>query len=1541
MKTIYNYLILLIIIGLQINIATKAAEEGLCAVVKIEIKQELTLERQAFDAHMRISNGLTNLDLENLKINVTFADENGDPVHATSDPNDTTALFFINIDTMEGIDDIDGNGIIPASSSADIHWLIIPAPDSGGTVGTLYYIGATLEYTMGGEEHSTQVTPDYIFVKPQPLLTLDYFLPNEVYGDDAFTPEIEPPIPYTLGVRIKNDGHGIARQLKIESAQPRIVENELGLLIGFEIISSSVNNQPTNPSLLIDFGDIQAGKTAVGRWQMITTLSGEFTEFNADFTHADELGGELTSLIQATNTHFLEKDVLVDLPGRDEIRDFLAKDNDILRVYESHGLDTQVNDHSDDAMLQLQNQSLFKITAPVTAGFLYLKLPDPLAGTKAIKQIVRSDGKVLSLDNVWLSKSRRENNEWEYFIKLFDSNSTGQYQITLETATQGPQAPVLQFIPDRTTPENQQISFLVKASDPNGTIPTLSATNLPSGARFIVQNEGEAFFDWTPVKGQAGSYDITFTASDGTLETSQTARIIVYSNAEDSDGDGMPDSCEMQYFGNLERDGRSDFDNDGISDLEECLLGTDPTLKIPDILINEADIQATENTEFIELYDSGIGNTPLDGLIIALFDGELDQTYAAFDLDGFTTDADGYFVIGGSEIANADLTVPENNTVTVTTDEPAPLEGLKVYLFNAAGNYTGTYAVTDANGQAHFTDFEAGEYKFRIDYLEAHFWSENVNLPETTLIDVTIAHETLEIQIDTAANLEGIKVYLFSASNAYLGRYAVTDAEGKVSFYLPVGQTYTFRADILGGQYWSEPIEIVSGGINTATMAIGGGTLLVQLTDSPDQILEGVKVYLFNEAGTYLGLYKISDANGEVSFAVPPGTFKLRADYLGYQWWSEPVLVTTDTTVEIPIDQAPVSITVTGDGPMEGLKVYLFTPEGTYLGWYELTNETGQAIFNLPAQPYKVRVDYLGQQYWSAEFAGNDIDVIIPMGEVEITVLANNIGIEDVTVYIFNSTQTYLGVNAITDVNGIAAFTLPAGEYLFRADYQNSQYWSETATVIADNLNAFNINTGGSTFAFSVLSSETEGLAGVKCHVFDENGAYIGLNAITDETGLANFDLSDGIYQIRVDHLGYQFWSEMVNLPQVDTAELLIPHQTVTIDVLSEYQTPEPMVGVKVYLFSENGNYLNQYQFTDENGQVSFYLPEKEYKVRADYLDEQYWSDPFIWENTGILIQIGLSHITVIGGGNPLPNVKVYVFTPSGNYLGLNQTTSEEGIVEFILPQGEYKFRADYQGSQFWSEDSDISGGAVTDITIDTGGGTFAFTLLKEVNMPMANVKCYVFNESGTYLGLSANTNSQGRVEFDLSTGHYKIRIDYLGYQFWSPIYTLPETTAATLSIDHQDITINVMGEDFPLAGLKVYLFSSSGSYLGQTKYTDENGQVIFNLPDQSYKVRIDYLGGQYWSSDFQSEDISVVISHAQVTVHAIQNNEDVENARVYIFSGTGSYLGEYANTDSTGRVAFLLPIKDYKFRVDFGGSQYWSEVINVNDDIEIEVVMD
>ena len=45
-----------------------------------------------------------------------------------------------------------------------------------------------------------------------------------------------------------------------------------------------------------------------------------------------------------------------------------------------------------------------------------------------------------------------------------------------------------------------------------------------------------------------------------------------------ADGDALPDEWEFARFGTLDRDGTGDADGDGLSDLDECLAGTDPLL---------------------------------------------------------------------------------------------------------------------------------------------------------------------------------------------------------------------------------------------------------------------------------------------------------------------------------------------------------------------------------------------------------------------------------------------------------------------------------------------------------------------------------------------------------------------------------------------------------------------------------------------------------------------------------------------------------------------------------------------------------------------------------------------------------------------------------------------------------------------------------------------------------------------------------------------------------------------------------------------------
>lgn len=524
--------------------APALAQETVCARVKIEIKQELTLERQAFDAQMKINNTTDTGVIENVKVVVKVTDESGVPVLISSDPNDLSAKFYVRISSKENISDVDGSGTVNAKTTSTIDWLLIPAPGAAGNnpLGKKYLVGATLSYKYGGETQTMDVSPDVITVKPLPLLTLDYFLTQDVWADDPLTAEVEPVEPFTLGVRVKNNGLATAKNLKIDSAQPKIIENKQGLLINFTLTGSYVNDAPTQNTLLIDFGDIAASTSKMGRWNMETTLAGKFTEFTARFTHADELGGAMTSILQATNAHFLLRDVRVDLTGRDLVRDFLAKDGDVIRVYESDGPDTEVTDRSAVATLTpttgSNGNATYRLSFPATAGFAYVRLPDPYNGTKVLGKIIRSDAKQLASENVWLSKTRNEQSkQWEYWVNFFDVNSTGLYDSEFQAPPAIARPPVIQFIPEYTVKEGLQVSFLVEASSPDGRAVSLAAAPLPAGATFVQQAADlaapglkRAVFDWTPAKGTAGTYPITYTATDGLLTASRTAAIKVESN---------------------------------------------------------------------------------------------------------------------------------------------------------------------------------------------------------------------------------------------------------------------------------------------------------------------------------------------------------------------------------------------------------------------------------------------------------------------------------------------------------------------------------------------------------------------------------------------------------------------------------------------------------------------------------------------------------------------------------------------------------------------------------------------------------------------------------------------------------------------------------------------------------------------------------------------------------------------------------------------------------------------------------------------------
>lgn len=109
------------------------------------------------------------------------------------------------------------------------------------------------------------------------------------------------------------------------------------------------------------------------------------------------------------------------------------------------------------------------------------------------------------------------------------------------------------------------------------------------------------------------------------------------------------------------------------------------------IIFNEldSDTAGTDALEFIELYDGGVGNTSLTGLVVVFYNGSTDTSYRTIDLAGHSTNAAGYFVLGNAAVPGVDLTFP-NNTLQNGEDAVA------LFAASAASFPNGT-AVTTAN----------------------------------------------------------------------------------------------------------------------------------------------------------------------------------------------------------------------------------------------------------------------------------------------------------------------------------------------------------------------------------------------------------------------------------------------------------------------------------------------------------------------------------------------------------------------------------------------------------------------------------------------------------------------------------------------------------------------------------------------------------------------------------------------------------------------------------------------------------------------------
>ena len=124
----------------------------------------------------------------------------------------------------------------------------------------------------------------------------------------------------------------------------------------------------------------------------------------------------------------------------------------------------------------------------------------------------------------------------------------------------------------------------------------------------------------------------------------------------------------------------------------------------PKLVINEVDANSNAGVDvadFIELY--GPPNHSLNGYVLVLYNGNGNTSYGAYDLDGYQTDSNGFFVLGDTDTPNGDYGAWHGNHLQ---DGP---DAVALYIDDASSFPNGTPVTNNRLGDAlvyHTNDHE-------------------------------------------------------------------------------------------------------------------------------------------------------------------------------------------------------------------------------------------------------------------------------------------------------------------------------------------------------------------------------------------------------------------------------------------------------------------------------------------------------------------------------------------------------------------------------------------------------------------------------------------------------------------------------------------------------------------------------------------------------------------------------------------------------------------------------------------------------------------
>lgn len=370
---------------------------SVCAKVTLEVQQVLSMKRPAYRGILTVFNGHEEKAMQDVRLNLAVIDENGKIT--------TAREFQINaesLDSFEGTLDMNSGWTLDAQKTGIATILFIPTKYAAPTAPVQYTFGGTLTYVdpFTGLEVTRDLYPVTLTVYPSPDLELTYLMQRDVYSDDPLTEDVvEPKEPAEFALIINNKGYGEAKNVRMLTEQPRITENEKGLLIDFQLVSSQVNGQPATLSfgktIANNFGNIPAHSQSYAQWWLESSLLGHFTSYEVEATHVTSYGNQNLSLIDTVTIHEMAHGFTdATASNSKQRRGYLV--NDIVDVDDMPDVVYFTDAAQQPLYISTGNidrlgNSEYMLTATTRQqGWNYGSVPDPTGGRLKLASVTRS-----------------------------------------------------------------------------------------------------------------------------------------------------------------------------------------------------------------------------------------------------------------------------------------------------------------------------------------------------------------------------------------------------------------------------------------------------------------------------------------------------------------------------------------------------------------------------------------------------------------------------------------------------------------------------------------------------------------------------------------------------------------------------------------------------------------------------------------------------------------------------------------------------------------------------------------------------------------------------------------------------------------------------------------------------------------------------------------------------------------------------------------------------------------------------------------------